>query len=406
VREQFAVWYPRTAEEREQFVTNGLITVDTNVLLHLYRMTDKGRSEMLDLLSSLGDRLWIPHQVGLEFHRNRFNVIREQEQAEQNLRKAVDEAAERLNQAISGLRDHPVINRSALREASNDGFSRIRSYLNAAGIGSYLSLETALRADDVLDSITSLFKGKVGEPYTADQMSSIEAAGRARFDKQIPPGYADTKKNPDRQLGDYILWRQVLDEAARRKLPVLFITNDQKEDWYRRIHGLTVGPRFELMAEMLAEAGVPFHAQTLALFIETAPPLLRSPLQDSTVAEVIRMDEFDRSSFRADQAADLAERDLDRQAPKPKYDQSATARVQPDARDVQIVRLEARRSELTQRIADLNSELEAEQRREALRAGTETNDPRSYVSAIRARLDASSRVLIDTTQQLYALENY
>ena len=42
------------------------------------------------------------------------------------------------------------------------------------------------------------------------------------------------KKEGSQALGDYVLWRQLLDEAAKRKLPVLLVTNDQKEDWYRR----------------------------------------------------------------------------------------------------------------------------------------------------------------------------
>jgi len=405
VREQFAVWYPRTAEEREQFIMDGLVAVDANVLLHFYRMTSEVREDILALLGCLGERLWIPHQVGLEFHRNRLNVIREQEQTEQKIRAAVDEAAERINQVINGFRNHPAIDRAALRAAANSGLSHIRTYLDTVSIDSYLSVKTAMRSEKVLDSITSLFEGKVGAPYPADQMIELEAEARHRFEEQIPPGYADAKKDTNRQCGDYILWRQLLDEAAKRKLPVLFVTNDQKEDWYRRIHGLTAGPRFELVTEMHQEAGVAFHAQTLALFVDTAPSSLRSPVKDTTVAEVIRLDEFDRTSFRADRASDLAERDLGQHAMAAEYDQAAAGKVQLDPRNVQTVRLKARHDELSLRVAELQSELKAEQRREGASDGAETSDPRSYVRALQARIDASSRLLEETTNQLSTLED-
>lgn len=66
-----------TIEEYKNVWENGLIVVDTNVLLNLYRYSDDTRKKMLDIFGQLKKRLWIPYQVGYEFYKNKDNVIAE-----------------------------------------------------------------------------------------------------------------------------------------------------------------------------------------------------------------------------------------------------------------------------------------------------------------------------------------
>jgi hypothetical protein len=61
LRDTFAIWYPRTLDERVRATTEGLVAVDTNVLLHLYRLAPEARKDLIGLLERLGPRLWIPH---------------------------------------------------------------------------------------------------------------------------------------------------------------------------------------------------------------------------------------------------------------------------------------------------------------------------------------------------------
>jgi hypothetical protein len=49
---------------------------DTNVLLNLYRLPD-GPDSTLKVFGQIQERLWIPHQVALEFQTNRITVISE-----------------------------------------------------------------------------------------------------------------------------------------------------------------------------------------------------------------------------------------------------------------------------------------------------------------------------------------
>jgi hypothetical protein len=55
----------RTAAETDyrHLLTNGIVVPDTNVLLNLYRYNEETRKDFFNVLSRLGNHLWVPHQV-------------------------------------------------------------------------------------------------------------------------------------------------------------------------------------------------------------------------------------------------------------------------------------------------------------------------------------------------------
>jgi hypothetical protein len=72
-------------------------------------------------------------------------------------------------------------------------------------------------------------------------------------------------------------------EAARRRGPVVLVTDDRKEDWVRREHGLTLGPRPELCEEMSAAGGTPFLLMSTATFLRHAKEYLSVDVSPETV---------------------------------------------------------------------------------------------------------------------------
>lgn len=390
MREQFAAWYPPSPEQRREFITAGLVVLDANVLLDLYRMNTDAREDVLGLLRRLGDRLWIPHQVAQEFHRNRLNVIHDQEQILKKIRETISDSVHKLTESVNNVRDHPIINRESLASVITESFDHINSYLDTLCREPILSIKTAMDADPVLDTVTTLLTGKVGPPYTRNEMPKIEADGRQRIKDERPPGYADAKKDGNRALGDYILWRQVLDEANKRKLPTLMVTNDQKEDWYLRLHGITIGPQPQLIDEMLEEAGVPFHAQTLARFISTASATLQSAVKETTVTEVSRLNEADRTAAqlrdaeallrklqRSVEAVELRSfrgKDLTIEGPTAESDSLSNR-----ARELEILHNHLLRQE-----GELRAMLEAMD--PTTQPDADVDDPRSYIRTLEAQL--------------------
>ena len=72
-------------------------------------------------------------------------------------------------------------------------------------------------------------------------------------------------------------------EAKERKLPVVFITDDTKEDWYQKYNGRTLGARRELREEMMSQAGVPLFIMTTETFLHHAGKYLNAEVSQETV---------------------------------------------------------------------------------------------------------------------------
>ena len=100
MRGQFAHFYMADEEAIATAMKTGLVVPDTNVVLNLYRFQSEARDQLFGALEKLGDRLWIPHQVGLEFHRNRISVIAEQEQYLAKMHFDLEESYEALRKKV------------------------------------------------------------------------------------------------------------------------------------------------------------------------------------------------------------------------------------------------------------------------------------------------------------------
>lgn len=72
MREKYQGWYLKSASEVAALWENAIFVPDANVLLHCLRHSEVVREELLRLFDVLKESLWIPYQVGLEFHRNRL----------------------------------------------------------------------------------------------------------------------------------------------------------------------------------------------------------------------------------------------------------------------------------------------------------------------------------------------
>ncbi|MFI5916087.1 PIN-like domain-containing protein [Dactylosporangium sp. NPDC051541] len=110
---------PPDRDRTARLLKEGLVVVDTNVLLDAYRYTQAARLELFSALKALGDRLWIPHQVALEFHRNRLTVIASHGDAYSEVVKTVGDFRKSYeDSAMQQLRK--FINRVALNENAAD----------------------------------------------------------------------------------------------------------------------------------------------------------------------------------------------------------------------------------------------------------------------------------------------
>ncbi len=291
LRDQFQRFYAPDASAVAETLRTGLVVPDTNVLLSLYRFQPEARDELFGVLERIEDRLWVPHQVALEFHQNRLNVIAEQERFFGKAREDLDAS---LNEYITKLRT--FANRIALAQSAahelEDGLRKahavITSEVSRAERANEVHLDNRDR-DGVLSRLESLLSNRVGEPMNPGELDAARKEAQKRVEAKIPPGYKDRGKSDP--AGDYIIWKQLIDEAKKRQVATILITDDRKEDWFRREHGLTLGPRIQLCEEMEAEAGVLFLLMTSETFLLQAKEHLRVPVSATTVDQAKKLPE-------------------------------------------------------------------------------------------------------------------
>jgi hypothetical protein len=106
--------------------------------------------------------------------------------------------------------------------------------------------------DTLLERIASVFDTGVGVKPTTEDLDVMFKEGEKRFEQKIPPGYEDEKdKKDNRKYGDYVLWRQLMNHAAQDKRDLIFVTDDNKADWWLKDDDrkTSLAPRPELIQE-------------------------------------------------------------------------------------------------------------------------------------------------------------
>ncbi len=217
----------------------GRFVFDTNMLLNFFRYSSETREALYNFLSSdtVKDRLWIPWHVADEYHRN-LSVVRYEPV------KALHELKAHLGNTRSGLKADEHRGRLDKLLADVDGFLKEAS--------------TKFESKDELawvDKVADPYGGKVGEPFKDEELKEVRAQGEERYKRRIPPGFADaSKKAGDERFGDLVIWKEVIRFAKQQAVPVVFVTDDVKEDWWERVGGKIVGPLPALLQEMAREA--------------------------------------------------------------------------------------------------------------------------------------------------------
>jgi len=242
-------WYFDPSDEAiKKIWDKGILTVDANVLLDLYRYHENTRNSLVQALQSFKGRLWISNQAATEFFRHRKQVI---VSSAKGFRQASDDVAKlrkSLREAVDLLRNNRIISAS-IPEDIEKSTEKVLVAADKEIADAGAAYPDYLKKDPILDSLLSMFSKSVGAPFSAAESKSTSVEAEERKKKNIPPGYLDDEKDGDRPYGDYFVWRQILDHAKKNKAPMIFVTSERKEDWWERYSGQTLGPRQELLRE-------------------------------------------------------------------------------------------------------------------------------------------------------------
>ncbi len=297
--EQFLGFTGYSEEEFQDLWENALFAIDTNVLIYFYKYSSSQSSEVLfETLKWLkeNNKLWIPHQVALEYFFNHEEKMAIQKDGYIKLESEFIKIKAEAKSKISRIKsEYPFIETDDFQFFVND-LEKSLVKLNKKIEEKIEKLpDSKLLQDDILN----LMDGIIGDPFSQKRVDEIENEGEMRYKHCIPPGfkdlsdksessyrnYGDFKYQP--KYGDLLIWKQIIDKA--KKCPqesVIFITEDRKEDWWDK-NGRTIKrPHPQLIQEFFNETKKKSYIYRIENFIENLKNYLKSDITVEQVLEV------------------------------------------------------------------------------------------------------------------------
>ncbi len=299
MKEDFFGFYDPTNEEIEKSWTEGTFIFDANALLNLYRYSESTRKDFILAIAKLDDRLFMPYQVGLEYHTNRLNVIEGLKNSYYTIDNDIKELFEnQLKDRLNKFKRHPSIDIEKILKIQDEFSKKIIFELEKQKTNHPDFIEK----DEILEQLTEIYKNKVGKEFSKEELQKIYIEGKNRYDQQIPPGYKDLdtkKKRGDKHIyGDLIIWKEIISNTTKRKKPIVFVTDDRKEDWWKIENGKTIRPREELIKEFYDLTGIRILIYTADNFLQFAKERkLVSQIKETTISEVKEVRKADENYF-------------------------------------------------------------------------------------------------------------
>jgi len=221
-----------------------VIVCDTNVLLNIYKVSPDFSDFALKCMNEIKEYIVLPATVILEYKRHYRKVFG-------NMRKRVQQVSASTEGHMS-LAKKKMINscnlleglhypeveelRSGLEERLEELDKYVKDFFEDRNTWDFVASFWGID-----DYVYKLFEGIMENDYECMADVSQEELylwceeGMKRYNATppIPPGYKDAKKKDGiRKYSDLILWKEILKYAKGNELNVIFVTDDQKADWW------------------------------------------------------------------------------------------------------------------------------------------------------------------------------
>lgn len=250
----------------DRWEKTALFVFDANVLLNLYGFSSRHREQWLTSLEELKDRIFLPYQAALEYHRNLQKKLGQiVSLTEQETPKAFVDCRNPLQNKLprtNPLHDDATIakEQAALLKAVNECLPRIQAVISAWK-PTFDKEWTTVR-----DRLSNTFsKDTVGQPPPTEMVRAWCSAGETRYAQNQPPGYKDAKKEDGNPYGDLFIWFEMMELSQKRKAPIVFVTFEVKEDWCKKENKQATA-RQELVNEFLLNTGHEFELAPASRF--------------------------------------------------------------------------------------------------------------------------------------------
>lgn len=259
---------------------SGFVALDANVLLMPYEMDSVSLPQVISVYRALATekRLIVPAQAAREFAKHRSAKIIS---IVQHLRTQMGKEAP-LPKKIGILLEHTAYI-EAKRKA--DQIATITKELRKDVEVLIRSLASQIGNDPVSNAYRGLLGGCIREDSVSkkDEPEFLKTL-QDRYNNKRPPGYKDKQKS-DAGAGDLLIWMSLLEEGKLSSRDCIFVTADEKSDWYYQLDG-AFQPRLELIEEYRSFTG----GRTLHV-IPLSAMLTTFEAQAEAVADAKRVEE-------------------------------------------------------------------------------------------------------------------
>lgn len=253
----------RKGKSTSEIFKDALFVLDTNSLLVPYNTGKENIEEIRKVYQKLisKKRLFIPEHVLREFAKNRSFRISELYANIDNLLSSIP--------TIKSF-EYPILGElgpyKKLKETRDAILENIKQYKD-----NLTDLKKGIVDWNWADPVTSMYQKTftdeiiIKSSLTEEQL--IEEYTK-RIDDDIPPGNKDKSKEKN-AIGDFVIWRSILELGKEKKRDIIFISNDEKNDWLLKGNQKSISTKFELVDEYYRYTdGHNFLSTTFNFFLE------------------------------------------------------------------------------------------------------------------------------------------
>ncbi|MDQ2488354.1 PIN-like domain-containing protein [Pseudomonas putida] len=257
--------YPQPAEtfkfelaSKERVFEDCLYVLDANVLLLPYTADAKSLAGIRAVYERLvaDGRLWVPAQAAREYLDVRATKLAD----------VHEQLFKKQNQNFQFSDKHPLLEEveayAKVLEIEGELKTVLSSYRKA--LANTLDVVKGWAWDDPVSKMyqTVLADSILDDDYIDEQEMNKELARRNSL--KLPPGYKDGGKD-ENQIGDLLIWNELLNLARGKSRNVVFVSGDEKGDWWHQSSKKNLYPRFELVDEFRRLTdGQSFHIISLS----------------------------------------------------------------------------------------------------------------------------------------------
>lgn len=280
-----------TPDEYRSVLRTGVVILDANVLLHLYRYHSGTRKDLMDILAGIKDRLWIPHQAMHEFWQGRSGVIVGRSKEIEEIVGGLQNNGLQMGEGIRYWANRiglPSREKQRILDRVESTIDYISNRIRTLSIADSTEDAADTDSDPILSALEPILDGSVGGPLSPEVAREAGKEALQRIADKRAPGWKDASKKENKE-GDYFVWFQSLREAKQRGLDVLFVTDDAKPDWWRIEHGETKGPLPELVHEMREIANVRLFMTRPETLLLHAKDVLGKDVSNDSIRDVQRV---------------------------------------------------------------------------------------------------------------------